>query len=185
MIADFVADVATELARSFPLVAVQLGKDRVAQDDGANAGNGRVVLFPTRFAYGPPTFIGSTGAERRAVYARLQTFEVHVWAVAAAQDDPDDQVGADIAAAEAIADDLVIAMRQVAPQYGGPQAPGSGQFTGDIITSEHGVEMVFETVVPLPVLDAPKATAPAAIDLTGIATLANGDETVAHTAPPS
>lgn len=189
MIADFVTDVATELALTDAAALVLLGKDNLAQDDGANAGNGRVVVVPTRFKYTAPNYVGSTKAERRAVYSRAQVLEVHVWAVGAMVDsetdealNPAEQIARDHDAVESLMDNAIIAMRQVAPSYGGT-SPAGGQFNGTIITGEYGLEGIFETELLLPVLKPAKATAPAAIDLTGKATLPNGDETVAHTAP--
>lgn len=184
MIADFVTDVATEIALTAPLVVVELGKDRLAQDDGANAGNGRVVVVPTRFKYAPPNYIGSSGASRRPVYSRAQVLEVHVWAVGSSDGDADEQIARDHDAVEDLMDCTIIAMREVAPNYGGT-TPAGGQFNGTIVTGEYGLEGIFETELALPVLKPAKATAPATIDLTGTVTVNGNEITAAHTAPPA
>ncbi len=154
-----IASVAQALADDFAEAAVDatvlLGRGHLAQRPEVvdqDSSFRRIVMVPTAFQYAAPAEAG--GNPRRAA-TRRQTLEVHVHARARTQDNSAKQHEKDLELAEALADQMVLALDRLPYPVADWSEAGSGAFGEDPKDLSFGASVAFAVVVDIPVFDTP------------------------------
>ncbi len=154
-IATVVQTLVDDFAESGADAMVLLGRSHLAQRPEVvdqDSSFRRIVLVPTALQYGAPLEAG--GNPRRAANRR-QTLEVHVHARAHTQSDATKQHQKDLELAEALADQMVLALDRLPYPIADWSQPGAGRFGDDPKDLTFGAAVSFAVLVDIPVFDTP------------------------------
>lgn len=162
-LAGILSAVIVDLEQDGVAAQFRVGRDQIRREADATAG--RVVFVPSSFSYGPVGDLnGGVGGNARPLAVRSQSIDVHVWARAPEQGDPELQRLADFDAMATLADRVLRAFHRTCR---GSTRWGTGDTTDTTETLDYGCEGVFTVTLGLPVTDtawpyAPKDTTPVA-----------------------